>query len=162
MSLQETHRDPAFCYEVRASGLAEVWTHTHDQLKFTQFGWRCSNKESGYGKQTLIGNWNEERYNIHCALEEKPLPSQHAHYFESTSSNDYSKNQKPVGIDDSSKKLELKNLAGKEATSFPGHQPELDHNSIKEIYNSFMTSSRTAYVHPNVRKTPQGVTPSVN
>ena len=57
-------------------GQAEVWTHTRHDLKFNQFGWRCSNKESSYANDTLNGNWNEERCNYDKALRNRPLPSQ--------------------------------------------------------------------------------------
>ncbi|XP_002127073.2 cilia- and flagella-associated protein 68-like [Ciona intestinalis] len=155
MALQENNKSPSFRYGVRASGLGEVWTHTHDQLKFTQFGWRCTTKESSYSNKTLIGNWNEQRYEVNRALELKPLLSQYDHYFETTSSQDYRHSGEPVGLDNVSKKADLRKLAGKEPTAFPGHQPELDHDLDKEMYNSFITTSRTAYVHPTVRKTPQ-------
>ena len=67
---------PPFCHMVRSSGLGEVWTHTHDQLKFTQFGWRCTNKENSYSKDTLVGNWNEQRFDLEKQKNAKPLPSQ--------------------------------------------------------------------------------------
>ena len=69
-------RNPSFQAMVRASGLAEVWTHSTDQAKFDQFGWRCTNKETCYGKDTLIGNWNEERFDNKIVKQAKPLPSQ--------------------------------------------------------------------------------------
>jgi hypothetical protein len=61
---------------VRASGLGEVWTHSTDAAKFSQFGWRCTNKETSYGNDTLIGNWNEERFDNKIVKQAKPLPSQ--------------------------------------------------------------------------------------
>jgi len=57
-------------------GHAEVWTHTREDLKLQQFGWRCTTKESSYGNKTLTGNWNEERSNYDKVLQNKPLPSQ--------------------------------------------------------------------------------------
>lgn len=68
--------NPSFQAMVRASGLAEVWTHSTDAAKFSQFGWRCTNKETSYGNDTLIGNWNEERFDNGIAVKPKPLPSQ--------------------------------------------------------------------------------------
>ena len=65
-----------FCSQVRASGLGEIWTHAHDDLKFTQFGWRCGTKENSYGTDTLIGNWNEKRFDIEHQKQAKRLPSQ--------------------------------------------------------------------------------------
>ena len=76
MSLAENERDPPFRSDVRASGLGEVWTHSHDELKFTQFGWRSTTKESSYSNNTLIGNWNEEKFDINCQNKAKRLPSQ--------------------------------------------------------------------------------------
>lgn len=60
MSVTET--DPPFRAMVRASGLGEVWTHSTESSKFNQFGWRCTNKENSFSNDTLIGNWNEERF----------------------------------------------------------------------------------------------------
>ena len=74
MSLE---RDPPFHSMVRASGLGEVWSHTGDSdAKFTQFGWRCTNKENSYSTGTLIGNWNEKKFDISELRKTKPLPSQ--------------------------------------------------------------------------------------
>ncbi len=68
--------DPPFRAQIRASGLGEVWTHTHDELKFTQFGWRCTNKENSYSNNTLVGNWNEQNFDIEKQKLAKRLPSQ--------------------------------------------------------------------------------------
>lgn len=68
--------DSPFCQMVRASGLAEPWTHSSDDVKFDQFGWRCTTKESGYGISTLVGNYSEERFDLEQRLKSKPLPSQ--------------------------------------------------------------------------------------
>ena len=65
-----------FCQMVRASGLAEPWTHSHEESKFDQFGWRCTTKESGFGISTLVGNYNEDRFDLKHRLKSKPLPSQ--------------------------------------------------------------------------------------
>lgn len=58
-----------------ASGNGEIYDIS-DANKFLQFGWRCSTNESGYKTDTLIGNWNEERYDIRYLSKEKPIPSQ--------------------------------------------------------------------------------------
>ena len=76
MSHLETSQDPSFQAMVRASGLGEVWTHSTDAAKFNQFGWRCTNKETAFTNCTLIGNWNEERFDNNIAKRAKPLPSQ--------------------------------------------------------------------------------------
>jgi len=154
MALHERDPNPAFRSGVRASGLGEVWTHTHDDLKFTQFGWRCTTKESSYNDNTLIGNWNQERYEINKTLAPKPIPSQFAHYFETTACESYGPTTQGVGLDNSKRKLELRATAGKVSKAFPGHQPELDHELDKEQYTTFMTTSRCAYVDPQLRKTP--------
>jgi len=65
-----------FYQMVRASGLAEPWTHAHEESKFDQFGWRCTTKENGYGISTLVGNYNENRFDLAYRLKSKPLPSQ--------------------------------------------------------------------------------------
>ena len=58
------------------AGHAEVWTHTSDDFKLNQFGWRCKTKESGYSNGILNGNWYEERCDAERSLSNKPLPSQ--------------------------------------------------------------------------------------
>lgn len=70
-----------FCQMVRASGLAEQWTHSHDSAKFDEFGWRCTTKESGYGIETLVGNYSEEKFDLKERLKCKPLPSQVSMYY---------------------------------------------------------------------------------
>lgn len=152
MALQEKEKFPAFRSDVRASGLAEVWTHTRDDLKFKQFGWRSTTKESSYSTSTLIGNWNEHRHDNAYNVEKlKPLPSQYAHYFETTSGVDYKKKRV---IDDALRKFDLMKKAGKEPCAFPGHQPELDNAEDRAQYNSFMTTSRVGYIHPDCRRQP--------
>ena len=64
-----------FCGFLAASGNGEVWDHS-DENKFKQFGWRCTTNETEYSHDTLIGNWNEERYDIKSIAKRKPLPSQ--------------------------------------------------------------------------------------
>ena len=76
MSAAENMNEPPFRSMIRASGLAEVWTHTHDEAKLGQFGWRCTNKENSYQDRTLVGNWNEKRFDVDNMKQAKPLPSQ--------------------------------------------------------------------------------------
>ena len=64
-----------FVSELRATGHGELWDHT-DEKKFQQFGWRCTNTESSYNTSTLIGNWNEQRFDINRISKPKPVPSQ--------------------------------------------------------------------------------------
>ena len=63
-----------FVSELRATGHGEVWDHT-DEKKLQQFGWRCTNTESSYDTKTLIGNWNEQRFDINRISKPKPIPS---------------------------------------------------------------------------------------
>lgn len=70
-----TPKDRYFVSELRATGHGEVWDHT-DEKKFQQFGWRCTNTESSYETSTLVGNWNEQRFDIAKIGEPKPIPSQ--------------------------------------------------------------------------------------
>ena len=66
---------PTFSGFLKASGQAEIWDDT-DKKKFQQFGWRTTTNESAYSHKTLIGNWNEERFDVSKLVEAKPLPSQ--------------------------------------------------------------------------------------
>ncbi|XP_044171499.1 UPF0686 protein C11orf1 homolog isoform X2 [Acropora millepora] len=77
-----------FVSELRATGHGELWDHT-DEKKFQQFGWRCTNTESSYNTSTLIGNWNEQRFDINRISKPKPIPSQYSHYFETTYGSGY-------------------------------------------------------------------------
>ncbi|XP_015769560.1 PREDICTED: UPF0686 protein C11orf1 homolog [Acropora digitifera] len=77
-----------FVSELRATGHGELWDHT-DEKKFQQFGWRCTNTESSYNTSTLIGNWNEQRFDINRISKPKPIPSQYNHYFETTYGSGY-------------------------------------------------------------------------
>ena len=58
-----------------ASSNGEIYDIS-DAKKFVEFGWRCSTNETGFKSETLIGNWNEERYDIKYLAKKKPLPSQ--------------------------------------------------------------------------------------
>ncbi|XP_013412320.1 UPF0686 protein C11orf1 homolog [Lingula anatina] len=147
MSQAETSRDPPFRSIIRSSGLAEVWTHTHDKLKFDQFGWRCTTKENAYNNNTLIGNWDEERYDIEKQKIPQRLPSQHNHYFETTYG--VAHNTQPRKVPES-----LKHLKMRYHNAFPHHQPELDTNTAKEINNSWETTTRVSYCDPRVRQQP--------
>ncbi len=64
-----------FCGYLSASGQGEVWDHT-DANKFKQFGWRCTTNETEFSHNTLIGNWNEQRYDTKKMAANKPIPSQ--------------------------------------------------------------------------------------
>lgn len=48
--------------------------HQYDENnKFQQFGWRCTTNETGYKSDTLIGNWNEERYDVKYLSKNRPI-----------------------------------------------------------------------------------------
>ena len=66
---------PAFRGFLKASGQAEVWDDT-DKKKFDQFGWRTRTNESAFSSDTLIGNWNEERFDVSRLAQPRCLPSQ--------------------------------------------------------------------------------------
>jgi len=143
-----TDSEPPFRSMVRASGLAEVWTHSNEAGKFNQFGWRCTNKENSYSNETLVGNWNEKRFDVDKARQAKRLPSQHEHYFESSYDASYNTSP-PYEVP-----KELQHLKERHKHSFPGHQPETDSMKLKTIYNSWETTARAAYVDPKIRKQP--------
>eukprot|EP00074_Homo_sapiens_P079557 XP_011541260.1 UPF0686 protein C11orf1 isoform X2 [Homo sapiens] len=61
---------------VNADGHGEVWTDWNNMSKFFQYGWRCTTNENTYSNRTLMGNWNQERYDLRNIVQPKPLPSQ--------------------------------------------------------------------------------------
>ena len=73
---QLSEDEVAFRSMIRASGLGEVWTHTTDEEKFKQYGWRTTTKEDCYSPNTLVGNWCEEKFDIQRIRIPKRLPSQ--------------------------------------------------------------------------------------
>lgn len=75
---------------LKASGQAEVWDDT-DEKKFSQFGWRTNTSESAYSTNTLIGNWNEERFDLSKLSQTRAPPSQYDHYFSTTYKDGYVK-----------------------------------------------------------------------
>nr|KAF6437026.1 hypothetical protein HJG59_001659 [Molossus molossus] len=98
--------------------------------KFFQYGWRCTTNENAYSNHTLMGNWNQERYDLKNIMQPKPLPSQFGHYFETTYDISYNN------------KMPLSNHRFKrEPHWFPGHQPELDPPRYKCTEKSTYTSS---------------------
>ncbi|XP_065056543.1 cilia- and flagella-associated protein 68-like [Rhopilema esculentum] len=135
---------PPFCGYLTASGQGETWDHS-DGNKFKQFGWRCTTNETGYSHETLIGNWNEERYDTRNMSINKPIPSQYSHYFQTSYENDFKTKGKVSNLPDYVKKI---GGAVSEPRSFPHHQPELDPRELKQTYNSFETTSQSAYKDP--------------
>lgn len=69
-------RNPHYGSLIYADGHGEVWTDWNNMSKFSQYGWRCTTNENSYSNRTLIGNWNQERYDIKNVVQPKPLPSQ--------------------------------------------------------------------------------------
>ncbi|XP_053546391.1 UPF0686 protein C11orf1 homolog [Bombina bombina] len=112
------------CSQLRADGHGEVWDDT--DVKFSQYGWRCTTNEDSYSNKTLMGNWNEEWFDVSKLKERKPLPSQFAHYYQTSYSTEYCKNGK----------FPMRRDFQKEPHSFPGHQPELDPAHCKPVQRS--------------------------
>ncbi|XP_068097044.1 cilia- and flagella-associated protein 68 isoform X2 [Hyperolius riggenbachi] len=112
--------------DVKADGHGEVWFDFGPDSKLRQYGWRCTTKEDSYSNKTLLGNWNQERFDLRKIEERKPLPSQYAHYFETSYSMDY--NCKG----NSSVRQAIK----REPHVFPGHQPELGPPQYRSLQKS--------------------------
>ncbi|KAM4015994.1 cilia- and flagella-associated protein 68 [Anomaloglossus baeobatrachus] len=105
-----------FTSDLKADGHGEAWVDFRPETKFKQYGWRCKTNEDGYSNKTLIGNWNQERYDL-CKLEQRrPLPSQYAHYYETSYDANYVR----------SHGHEERQVFRREPHVFPGHQPELN------------------------------------
>ncbi|XP_035202128.1 UPF0686 protein C11orf1 homolog [Oxyura jamaicensis] len=111
-----------------AAGHGERQTGRDSTSKFFQYGWRCTTHENDYSNKTLMGNWNEERYDIQKIVQPKPLPSQYSHCFETTYSSDYNK-----------EKHQRTRRFEREPHWFPGHQPELEPPSFKSTAQSCYT-----------------------
>uniref|UniRef100_H3BHK3 Cilia and flagella associated protein 68 n=1 Tax=Latimeria chalumnae TaxID=7897 RepID=H3BHK3_LATCH len=127
---------------IRASGYAEVWNESN---KFNQYGWKCATYEDQYSNDTLIGNWNEERFDIKKLVQRKPLPSQYAHYYQTTYSSAYNK-------EDRLRPLQIK----REPHAFPAHQPELNPPETKKPPNS---CQKVDYINPAFHRLPLSPAP---
>ncbi|CAM9864325.1 unnamed protein product [Bubo scandiacus] len=75
---------------MHATGCGELWMVWDTTSKLHQYGCRCTTNENDYSTKTVMGNWNEERYDIQRIVQPKPLPSQYTHCFEIPYSSDYS------------------------------------------------------------------------
>ncbi|XP_023410552.1 cilia- and flagella-associated protein 68 isoform X1 [Loxodonta africana] len=115
---------------INADGHAEVWTDWNDMSKFFQYGWRCTTDENAYSNRTLMGNWNQERYDLKNIIQPKPLPSQFGHYFETTYDTSYN-DKTPLST----------HRFKREPHWFPGHQPELDPPQYKYTEKSIYMNS---------------------
>ncbi|KAH9504239.1 hypothetical protein Btru_064431 [Bulinus truncatus] len=140
---------PPFCSMMRgATGGTEIWTHSNNTLKMYQYGWRCTTNEDLYSTATLIGNYNEERFDLKEIKKNKPLPSQFAHYYQPICAESYNKSPLHRYPDD------LKKLKRRLPNAYSVHQPELDTPQHKAFCNSWQTTHRTAYLHPQLRLQP--------
>uniref|UniRef100_A0A8D0EPE6 Uncharacterized protein n=1 Tax=Strix occidentalis caurina TaxID=311401 RepID=A0A8D0EPE6_STROC len=61
---------------MHATGCGELWMVWDTTSKLHQYGCRCTTNENDYSTKTVMGNWNEERYDIQRIVQLKPLPSQ--------------------------------------------------------------------------------------
>ncbi|XP_040282346.1 UPF0686 protein C11orf1 homolog [Bufo bufo] len=105
-----------FGSDLKADGHGEVWLDIRPDTKFKQYGWRCTTKEDSYCNKTLIGNWNQEHYDLCKLAERKPTVSQYAHYYETSYGAEYLRNKGSAG----------RQVFKREPHVFPGHQPELN------------------------------------
>merc|ERR1739841_36967 len=134
--------------DITASGHGEIYDVTNTD-KFKQFGWRCMTNETGYKSDTLIGNWNEERYDVSHVAKSKPITSQFSHYFETTHNADF-KTDKKIG--ELPEHVRLLGGVATEPRTFPRHQPELDPPSYKNIYNKLESTSMLTYQDPSTMR----------
>ncbi|XP_072011851.1 cilia- and flagella-associated protein 68 isoform X2 [Engystomops pustulosus] len=104
-----------FSSDLKADGHGEVWADMRPETKFKQYGWRCKTKEDSYCNKTLIGNWNQERYDLRKLEERRSMPSQYSHYYETSYNAEYLRNGSSTG----------RQVFKREPHAFPGHQPEL-------------------------------------
>ncbi|XP_059172942.1 cilia- and flagella-associated protein 68-like [Physella acuta] len=131
-----------------ATGGTEVWTDHYETQKMSQYGWRCTTNEDHYETGTLIGNYNEERFDLKEIKKNKPLPSLFAHYYQPTYAVSYNKNplhRYPA---------DLRRLRARLPHAYSVHQPELDTPQLKAYTNSWMTTQRASYLHPQLRLQP--------
>lgn len=77
---------------LKASGQAQVWDHT-DNKKSSQLGWKT---ETAYSTDTLVGNWNEEWFDVSKMSQSNRPLSQYDHYFETTYKQTYEKSPPKV------------------------------------------------------------------
>ncbi|CAG5113892.1 Oidioi.mRNA.OKI2018_I69.chr2.g7982.t1.cds [Oikopleura dioica] len=135
-----------FRSEVRASGFSEVWTHSNDLNKFQQYGWRCTNKEDSYSNNTLVGNWNEIRWDSTECNKRKPIPNKEIlEQWNSSYRIGYNKNDQKERNQQRLSQLEESKTTTR---SFPRHQPEFDPLDYRKNYD-YQSTSRLAYGTPS-------------
>lgn len=138
---------PPFRYTLAASPDGEIWDHTDDTNKFQKFGWRTTNTENAYEVKTRIGNWNENAFDIDQIQKNSQPKSQYGHYFNSTHKLMTSNVKVPEHPES------IKYFIRKEATAFPGHQPELCSDYTKGLLSEMYESNYTLnYVTQDVSK----------
>uniref|UniRef100_A0A6I8RD92 Uncharacterized protein n=2 Tax=Xenopus tropicalis TaxID=8364 RepID=A0A6I8RD92_XENTR len=98
-----------------------------------QFCWGRATNENSYSNKTLMGNWNQEHFDLSHLEKRKPLPSQYDHYYQSSYSSSYNKTK--------TGSLGFK----REPHIFPGHQPELESLESKPLQKSCYMLD---YCHP--------------
>lgn len=85
-----SNEGPSFTGFLKASGQADVSAGT-DKKEFDQSKWSANTARGRYSSDTLIANWNEERFDVSKLAKPKRLPSDYDHYFETTYRHDYLK-----------------------------------------------------------------------
>lgn len=145
-------QDFSLCPKDGGSGShqGEIWPRwMSEPVKLSDLpGWRTGQtNENCYRNECLIGNWNEERYDISRQKMIKRLPSDYEHYFDTTYHLAFDK--KPYEVP-----AELKNLKRRHPRGFPAHQPELDSPYLKAINNSWQTTNNAAYIDPKLQRNP--------
>ena len=74
-NIYTTNQRPNFSGFTQASGQLNLLSES-PQEKLNTFGWKVTTNEELYTSDTLIGNWNEERFDLKNLRRPKPLPSQ--------------------------------------------------------------------------------------
>ena len=74
-SIYTTGQQPKFTGFTQASGDLSLLSKTPEE-KLNTFGWKVTTNEEQFSTKTLIGNWNEERFDVKELRRRKPLPSQ--------------------------------------------------------------------------------------
>lgn len=66
--------EPTFSGFLKATGHTEMWdlVEVGDQTS----DWSSSTNERSYTRGTLIGNWNEDQFDVKEIVKPAPLPSQ--------------------------------------------------------------------------------------
>ncbi|XP_063292100.1 cilia- and flagella-associated protein 68 [Pelobates fuscus] len=132
---------PGYGSLINSDGHGEVWMDIDPSSKFKQYGWRCTTNEDSYSNKTLLGNWNQDRYDLCKLKERKPMPSQFAHYYQTSHSVEYPKKDTSIN----------RQVFKKEPHIFPGHQPELDSTQGKNLITTcYMIDFRGATPLPTM------------